>query len=58
MGKRRYRRKKASLEARLQEHQEKIAENGGNQCPIWGWFVIGNERSKHFKQGSKALKSV
>jgi len=36
MGKRRYRRKKASLEARIKEHREKIAQEQRQATPDMG----------------------
>jgi len=36
MGKRRYRRKKASLEARIKEHREKIAKEQQKPTPYTG----------------------
>jgi hypothetical protein len=64
MGKRRYRRKKASLEARVKEHREKIAQEQRQAAPDIGlirhWereivaFQAGIEQAQK-RLGEKAL---
>jgi hypothetical protein len=50
MGKRRHRRKKESLEARIQEHQEKIAQERQKSTPDAGLI-------RHWEREIVALQS-
>ena len=65
MGKRRYRRKKASLEARVKEHREKIAQEQRKVAPIWmirHWereiaaFQAGIEQAQKRLRGMSTVK--
>jgi hypothetical protein len=51
MGKRRYRRKKASLEARVKEHREKIAQEQQKATPDVGLI-------RHWEREIVAFQSV
>ena len=51
MGKRRYRRKKESLEARIREHQEKIKREKHKETPDEGLIGHWEREIKAFQDG-------
>jgi hypothetical protein len=56
MGKRRYRRKKASLEARIQEHQEKIARERRKATPDLGLIRHWEREIEAFQAGIQSAE--
>jgi hypothetical protein len=59
MGKRRYRRKKQSLEARIEEHREKIAQERQKATPDVGLIRHWEREIAAFQEGiQKAQKRL
>ena len=59
MGKRRYRRKKASLQARIQEHREKIAQERQKVTPDAGLIRHWEREIAAFQSGiERALQRL
>ena len=56
MGKRRYRRKKASLEGRIQEHREKIAREQQKPTPDLGLIRHWEREIEAFRAGIQSAQ--
>ena len=56
MGKRRYRRKKASLEARIKEHREKIAQEQRKAMPDAGLILHWEQEIAAFQSGIERVQ--